>query len=134
MKPLDISGFKIVKAGIKFNITPPFSVTDLIRHMERNDAFIFWLQPESGDVEQQEACIHVNGRYYMLNGKLEKAIFRNVRLTRDFRNYEHLVDGTKKLVIPKRLMNEKLRTSKRVRSFDLWCVCVCVCVCMKKCV
>ena len=130
MKPLDIAGFKVVKAGIKFTIAPPFSVVDLISHMERNDAYIFWLQPETGGVDQQEACIHVNGRYYTLNGKLEKAIFRNVRLTRDFRNYEHLVDGTKKLVIPKRLMNEKLRTSKRVSLHGCVCVYVCMCVCV----
>jgi len=127
MKALDISGFKIVKAGIKVDITPPYNVSDLIQHMERNDAYIFWLQPETGGVEQQEACIHVNGKYYMLNGKLEKAIFRNVRLTRDFRNYEHLVDGTVKLLIPKRLMNEKLRTSKRVCARVAVHACACCC-------
>ena len=41
------------------------------------------------------ACICVNGKFYALGSKVEKAIFRNVRLTRDFRNYERLVDGTR---------------------------------------
>jgi len=58
----------------------------------------------------------VNGVYYALNSKFEKAIFRNVRLTRDFKSLERLVDGTRKLVIPRRLFYEKLRTSRRVRT------------------
>ena len=65
---------------------------------------------------EQQACICVNFTYYTLNNKLEKAIFRNVRLTLDFKNFERLVDGTRKLVIPQRLFQEKLRTSNRVRA------------------
>jgi hypothetical protein len=52
---------------------------------------------------EQQACICVNFTYYTLNNKLEKAIFRNVRLTLDFKNFERLVDGTRKLVIPQLL-------------------------------
>ncbi len=52
----------------------------------------------------------MNGLFYALRSKVEKAIFRSVRLTSDFRNYERLVDGTRKLVIPRRLFQEKLRT------------------------
>jgi hypothetical protein len=55
----------------------------------------------------------------MLNSKFEKAIFRSMRLTRDFQNYERLVDGTSKLVIQRRLFHEKLRTSLRV-SFAMY--------------
>ena len=76
---------------------------------------MYWLQPKGGTVDQQEACICVNGKFYALNCKFEKAIFRSVRLTRDFQNYERLVDGTRKLVIPRRLFQEKLKTSRRVR-------------------
>jgi hypothetical protein len=57
--------------------------------------------------------------FYALSSKVEKAIFRSVRLTRDFRNYERLVDGTRKLVIPRRLFQEKLRTSRRVLARNL---------------
>lgn len=90
-------------------------IEQLLPAMERNEGAVFWLQPRGGTVEQQEACICVDGVFYMLNSKFEKAIFRNVRLTRDFENYERLVDGTRKLVIPRRLFNEKMRTSRRVR-------------------
>ena len=92
--------------------------------MERNEGAVFWLQPKNGTVEQQEACICVNGVYYGLNSKFEKAIFRNVRLTRDFKNLERLVDGTRKLVIPRRLFYEKLRTSRRVSKFAFILLCM----------
>jgi len=121
MKIVDISAFDIVKPGIEFQIqtkTPrdEDSVAELLPDMERNEGAVFWLEPKGGTVEQQEACICVNGVFYALNSKFEKAIFRNVRLTRDFKNYERLVDGKTKLVIPRRLFSEKLRTSRRVRA------------------
>ena len=126
MKILDISAFDIVKTGIEFHLAPTSSkegtVAELLPNMERNEGAVFWLQPRDGSVEQQEACICVNGVFYALNSKFEKAIFRNVRLTRDFKNLERLVDGTRKLVIPRRLFYEKLRTSRRVRTACAYCM------------
>jgi hypothetical protein len=125
MKTIDISAYTIIKEGVEFYIPCAQAKTDapmegLLPTMERTETDVYWLQPNGGTVEQQEACICVNGKFYALNSKFEKAIFRNTRLTSDFQNYEHLVDGTRKLVIPCRLFQEKLRTSQRVS------VCVCV--------
>jgi hypothetical protein len=126
MKTVDISAYTIIKEGVEICVqrTPADSaqsapIDGLLPTMERNEGAVFWLQPKNGTVEQQEACICVNGTFYMLNSKFEKAIFRSVRLTRDFQNYERLVDGTRKLVIPRRLFHEKLRTSRRV-SFAVY--------------
>ena len=118
MKAINISEFDIIKCGMEFVTTAVArpGVEDLLPHMERNESYVYWMQPKGGAIEQQLACICVNGTYYSLNNKLEKAIFRNVRLTRDFQNFERLVDGTRKLVIPQRLFHEKLRTSNRVRT------------------
>ena len=121
MKTIDISAYTIIKEGVGVQRTPAdctqnAPIDGLLPTMERNEGAVFWLQPKNGTVEQQEACICVNGLFYMLNSKFEKAIFRNVRLTRDFQNFEHLVDGTRKLIIPRRLFHEKLRTSRRVRD------------------
>jgi hypothetical protein len=117
MKTIDLRKFNIIKEGIEFCVpdgnTEP-GLEELLPTMERNEGAVYWLQPKGGTVEQQEACIRVNGMFYALSSKVEKAIFRSVRLTRDFRNYERLVDGTRKLVIPRRLFQEKLRTSRRV--------------------
>lgn len=116
MKAIHIAEFEIIKCGVEFvtGVGKIPGVEELLPHMERNENYVYWIQPKGGSVEQQQACICVNGTYYTLNNKLEKAIFRNVRLTRDFKNYERLVDGTRKLVIPNRLFQEKLRTSNRV--------------------
>jgi len=129
MRKIDISNYDVIKAGIEFKtqvsaqqhckLQAP-DVNSLLPHMERNESYVYWLQPKLGNMHNQEACICVDGQFYMLNGKLEKAIFRNVRLTRDFQNFERLVDGTCKLVIPRRLMQEKLRTSKRVCKVMLY--------------
>lgn len=115
MKAIDVLDFDIIKCGVEFvtGVGARPGVEDLLPHMERNENYVYWMQPKGGAMEQQQACICVNGTYYALNNKLEKAIFRNVRLTRDFKNFERLVDGTRKLVIPQRLFQEKLRTSNR---------------------
>ena len=116
MKAIHIAEYEIIKCGVEFvtGVGTRPGVEELLPHMERNENYVYWIQPNGGSIEQQQACICVNGTYYTLNNKLEKAIFRNVRLTRDFKNYERLVDGTRKLVIPNRLFQEKLRTSNRV--------------------
>jgi len=134
MRTIDIAAYNVIKEGIEIcirkhaHVSKPGAkssekpqltsspIDELLPVMERNEGAVYWLQPKGGTVEQQEACICVDGVFYMLNSKFEKAIFRNVRLTRDFENYERLVDGTRKLVIPRRLFNEKIRTSRRVSA------------------
>ena len=134
MKTIDISAYTIIKEGVEICVqrtpadcTQSAPIDGLLPTMERNEGAVFWLQPKNGTVDQQEACICVNGTFYMLNSKFEKAIFRSVRLTRDFQNYERLVDGTRKLVIPRRLFHEKLRTSRRV-SYAIIYVLLCLLV------
>ena len=121
MKTIDIGAYTVIKEGVEICVASKLQapMECLLPAMERNEGAVYWLQPKGGTVEQQEACICVNGSFYMLNSKFEKAIFRSVRLTRDFQNYERLVDGTRKLVIPRRLFQEKLRTSRRVREHRL---------------
>lgn len=123
MKTINMSKFTIIKHGVEFKIErnkKQTKVDDLIYHFERNESYVYWLQPNGGSVEDQEACICVDGTFYALNSKLEKAIFRNIRLTRNFQNYERLIDGRVKLVLPRRLFQEKLRTSKRVTIYDIF--------------
>jgi len=116
IKLLNASDYVIVKAGKRYSMQPPVHVRSLVETMERNESYIYWLQPKGGGIEDQFASININGKFYHLNSKLEKAIFRNVRLTKDFRNYETLADGTHKLRIPTRLLKEKIRTSVRAQD------------------
>ena len=123
MKPIDLSGMSIVKAGVQHTMPTPLTMPALVQKLERNESCVFWVQPQNGKTEDQVPCVNVNGIFYALNSKLEKAVFRNVRLTRDFHNYELLPDGTPKLRIPQRLLMEKYRTSTRVLPL---CIRICL--------
>ena len=116
MRQLNVADYVMVKAGSVYTTPQPVEVHHLLEKMERNESYIYWLQPKHGGLESQFASINVNGRFFHLNSKLEKAIFRNVRLTKNFQNFEVLADGTKKLRIPARLLREKIRTSVRAEG------------------
>lgn len=113
MKVLDIKQFKVIKAGISYCSDDNFKLSTIMQIMEKNEAYIWWLQPVSGSLESQIASICINDKFYGLNLRLEKVIFRHIRLTKNFNNVELLEDGTKKLRIPVRLLREKLRTAFR---------------------
>ena len=113
MKVLVSDDFDMVKAGREFVAPEPLDVLAMVRKMEKNEAYIFWLQRHGEDVQTQVAAVKINGQMYGLNMRLEKAIFRHIRLTKNFCNVEVLPDGTRKLRIPQRLFHEKLRTSNR---------------------
>lgn len=115
MKILDAQKLRLVQAGRKLTMPVPISLKDLMKEVERDESTVFWMQPYDGSVTEQFACICVNDKFYALNCKMEKVIFRDVRLTRNFANIESLADGTQKLRIPMRLFHEKIRTSHRVR-------------------
>lgn len=119
MKKIDPNSYILIKAGIDCNISMPFDVDTLSNIMERNESYIFWLQPRNGGLQDQIAAVSLRGILYSINLRLEKAIFRRVRLSKSFLNVELLQDGTEKLRIPTRLLREKQRTSQR----HLVCIC-----------
>ena len=113
MKCINMAGFRIVKAGVACRSETPIRLDKLLVLMERNESYIYWLQPHDADVNAQVPAISINGKFYHPNLRLEKAIFRHVRLSRDFNNTELLEDGTPKLRILVRLMREKVKSSIR---------------------
>ena len=113
VKKIDKDAYKIIKAGQNCKLSMPVDIQTLASVMERNESYIFWLQPLLGNVQDQIPAISVNNSLYAINLRLEKAIFRRVRLCRNFCNIELMQDGTQKLRIPSRLLREKQRTSQR---------------------
>ena len=114
MRVIDVGNMVIIKEGMKCECPMPLRIPTIVSLMERSEEYIYWFQPPGRDLKSQIACVCINSKFYALNLKLEKAIFRHVRLTKNFVNVEILQDGTKKLRIPMRLMQEKLRMSNRV--------------------
>lgn len=109
--------------GIPCKMNGPTDFKRLVSFLERQEQYIYWLQTASGQIQDQVASLCVNGKFYALNLKLEKAIFRQFRLNKNFVNVETLEDGTKKLRIPHRLFSEKIKTSKKHLVSGVTCVC-----------
>jgi len=112
MRLIDVSSYEIVKAGVAATVER-VSVHALIELMQKNDRYVYWLQRKNSTFETQIPAVCVNEQFFQPSFKLEKAIFRHIRLTRNFQNYELMEDGTKKLRIPLRLWLEKQRTSNK---------------------
>lgn len=110
---IDIKNFSVVKVGQACVLPEPTDVHCLIKIMQKNEKYVYWLQPKNTDFSCQIPALCVNGKYVLPSVKLEKAIFRHIRLTRNFQNFELLEDGRKKLRIPIRLLQEKQRTSNK---------------------
>ena len=85
---------------------------DAISLLERNERIVTWLMPVSGTIKDQIAAIRYKDGYYSLSLRMMKAIYRHVRLYKDFVNIEN-VNGIQKQRIPELLLKEKIRTQSR---------------------
>ena len=74
---------------------------------------MYWLQPRGGDVCAQIPAMKLQDGFYSLSLRMMKAIWRHVRLKKDFVNVERAQMGGFKLRIPSVLLNEKIRTQTR---------------------
>jgi len=117
MREADVSGCRLLKAGVPCTVDGEVDTNTLVQMMRSEDKYIYWFQGN----DEQVSCVFVNGKYYSMPLRLEKAVFKNVRLSKHFLNREVLEDGTYKLRIPMRLLAEKKRTSQRLKvSLGLW--------------
>lgn len=109
---------------------------DMIRHLERNEGFVTWLQPKGGTVQDQFPVIRTRLGYCTMSLRMMKAVWcvacsdtlarvrrglmervwrgrRHVRLRKGFVNLENAPYGGLKLRIPSTLLVEKMRTQTR---------------------
>ena len=66
------------------------SAKSVVHLLERNESIVTWLQPRGGSVEDQVPAINVNGQYRGLSLRMQKSIWRHVRLKKGFVNLESL--------------------------------------------
>lgn len=114
MRLLDASTMQVVAFGKEWphpDIDP--SSRGCIGELERNEGLVTWLQPVGGGVEDQIPAIRVRDKFCALSLRMQKSLFRHVRLRKNFVNREPLSDGTFKLRIPLLLLQEKVRTQTR---------------------
>ena len=80
--------------------------------LERNEKIVSWLRPTQGSVKDEIPAIFYQNQFYSLSLRMQKAIYRHIRLRKGFKNVE-MMDGVKKLRIPEVLLREKIRTQSR---------------------
>jgi hypothetical protein len=114
MRAVDMSCNTIIKAGIQwpFPAATPNS-KQMIPMLERNEALVTWLQPHDGKVTDQFPVIRICDQYYTLSLRQMKALWKHVKLRKNFVNRETIPHIGTKLRIPEVLLMEKMRTQQR---------------------
>jgi len=112
MRLIDETGMEIISSGIPWNHSLSPCSKQAIHLLERNTKVVTWLMQKGGSVKDQIPCILYKNKYYSLSLRMQKAIYRHIRLKKGFKN-EEMVDGMSKLRIPDILLKEKMRTQSR---------------------
>ena len=113
MRRIDVTDMHLVHYGRVWPHAASPCSKGMTRLLERDEGLVFWLQPNKGSCTDQIPAIKIKDAFYSLSLRMMKAIWRNVRLHKDFHNTEHTHVGGLKLRIPSVLLNEKLRTQTR---------------------
>ena len=112
MKVIEVQDMEIVFSGKAWthNIQP--CAKQAIPLLERNEKIVSWLKPKGGGVSDHIPAILFKGKFFSLSLRMQKAIYRHIRLKKGFKN-EEIMDGIAKLRIPDVLLKEKIRTQSR---------------------
>jgi hypothetical protein len=81
--------------------------------LENKEIYCSWFQPDHGRVDDQFPVLRIHNQYYNIPLRIQKHIFRHVRLNATFVNREVTPNGLTKLRIPQALLMEKQRTARR---------------------
>ena len=113
MRPIAIEAHEVVRGGLDWPHPDLPSAKDMLARLERNEAFISWLQPRTGTLQDQFPAMRIGGIYYTISLRMMKAVWRHVRLKKGFVNLESVPHIGTKLRIPSVLLTEKIRTQQR---------------------
>jgi len=103
----------LLLCGLQWPYSKAPSTRDMIGKLEKNEAYISWVQPNGGGIEDQIPCIRMPDGFYTLSLRMLKSIFRHVRLKKGFVNRQELPHIGTILRIPNVLLLEKLKTQQR---------------------
>jgi hypothetical protein len=112
MRAIDATHMEIVSVGLAWRHAISPCSKQAIHLLERNTKVVTWLMPKGGQAQDQIPCILYKDKYFSLSLRMQKAIYRHIRLKKGFKN-EETVNGMQKLRIPDLLLKEKIRTQSR---------------------
>lgn len=118
MRAVDMAVHTVVCCGLPWPHSAAPSTKEMLSRLERNEAFISWLQPAPGTVEDQFPAIKIGTEFYTISLRMMKAVWRHVRLKKGFVNREMVPHVGFKLRIPALLLSEKIRTQQRFNVSD----------------
>jgi len=113
MKAIDMKKNSLLLCGLQWIHSKAPSSKEMIGKLEKNEAYISWVQPNGGTIEDQIPCIRMGNGFYTLSLRMLKSIFRHVRLKKGFVNRQDLPHIGTILRIPNVLLLEKLKTQQR---------------------
>jgi hypothetical protein len=113
MKCVDLSKNRVIRCGLLWPHARMPSGKDMIGKLEKNEAYVSWLQPDGKPAEEMFPAIRVRENYFTLSLRMMKAVWRHVRLKKGFVNSEDVPHVGTLLRIPRVLLLEKLRTQER---------------------
>lgn len=113
MLEVDTSDTLLVQEGVPWPHKKDPCSREMIHLLEKAESFVSWFQPTQGGVDDQFPTIRVGEKYCKLSLRLQKALFRHIRLARGFVNREKTPDGVVKLRIPTSLFTDKKKTATR---------------------
>jgi hypothetical protein len=121
MKCVDMSRHAVVRCGLEWPHAQLPSTKDMIPRLERNEAYVSWMKPLGGRLDDMFPAIKIDKNFYTLSLRMMKAVWRHVRLKKGFVNRESVPHVGTLLRIPTVLLMEKIRTQER---FNVSCACV----------
>ena len=124
MKAVDMKTHSLKWCGLKWPHARPPSTKEMISQLERNEAYVSWVEPNGGILEDQFPAIRINDGFFTLSLRMLKAIFRHVQLKKGFVNRQELPHVGTILHIPNILLLEKIRTQHRFHVRMQACVAV----------
>jgi hypothetical protein len=113
MREINMSDNFLACAGADMSSYWPLKTRSGIKMLEKKEMFCSWIQQDGGDVETQFPDLRVLDQYYSMPLRVQKSIFRHMRLSASFVDRDVTVTGVEKLRIPITLLREKMRTARR---------------------
>jgi hypothetical protein len=76
MKIVDMEKHHVVKCGVQWPFSAAPNAKHMINQLERNEALVSWIQPNSGGITDQFPAICIRDNYYTMSLRQMKAVWR----------------------------------------------------------
>ena len=71
MREADVTGCRLVKAGVPCSVDGEVDTNTLVQMMRSEDKYIYWFQ--STDTQTQVSCVYVNEKYYSMPQRRQRS-------------------------------------------------------------